>query len=83
MPIAAILLVLMAIAAFVLWYAKREGIRIRLPGVSKRLKVVERLTLSQRTSLVLIEFDGRTLLLGVAGDRISVVEASSPKPASD
>jgi flagellar biogenesis protein FliO len=74
-PAAALLVALVAAAALVLWYARRHGgfVRFAAAGRPRRLRVLERLSLSRHASLVLVEYDGRALLLGQSGERVSLL----------
>ena len=69
-PVAVTLIVMIAAAFVVLKFGKQ---RIIASG-ARRMKVVERLSLSRRSALLLVECDGRTLLVGQAGDRLSLLE---------
>ncbi len=44
------------------------------PARSRRLRVMERLPISGKTALVLVEFDGRPMILSVGSDRVTTVE---------
>lgn len=44
------------------------------PTRSRRLKVVERLPIGGKTALVLVEFDGRPMILAVGAERVTAVE---------
>jgi len=44
------------------------------PLRSRRLKLIERLPVSGKTALVLVELDGRPLVLSVGGDRVTALE---------
>jgi len=81
-PVAAIVLAVLLAAGFMLWYARRKGIGLHPPAKGRRLKVVERLALSQRAALVLVEYDGRAILLGQSGDQLSLV-AGPPASRDD
>jgi flagellar biogenesis protein FliO len=81
-PVAAILLAVLLAAWFSLWYARRKCIGLPGPGKGRRLKILERLALSQRSALVLVEYDGRPILLGQSGDRLSLV-AGAARPIED
>jgi flagellar biosynthetic protein FliO len=72
-PLLAVLAVLLAAAAAFAWYARRRGLSFPLQGRVKRLRVVERLALSRRSALVVVEYQGRTLLLGQSGDQITLI----------
>jgi flagellar biogenesis protein FliO len=84
-PAAALLVALVAAAALVLWYARRHGGVVRFAaGRPRRLRVLERLALSRQASLVLVEYDGRALLLGQSGERVSLLhgpEGDAAAPA--
>jgi flagellar biogenesis protein FliO len=75
--VAVLLVLLLAAAAAALWWAKRSGSAMTLPGRQRRLKVLERLPLSRGAALVVVEYDGRTLLIGQSGDRLSLIEQRS------
>ena len=76
------LVVLAAIAAFAIWYARRRGVALPAPARRRRLRVVERLALSRHASLVVVEFDGKTLLVG-EGAQVSVLPADRPEKEAD
>jgi hypothetical protein len=73
-PVALVLLVLLAAAAAALWWARRNGGAAAAPGRRRRLRVVERLALSRGAALVLVEYEGRALLIGQSADRLSLIE---------
>jgi len=74
LPAALVLLVLAAIAvAAMLWY-RRAGVPLATGRQARRLRLVERIVLSRRSSLLLVECDGRKLLLGESGDRLSLID---------
>jgi hypothetical protein len=79
-PVAAVLLVLLAAAAAALWWARRSGAAPALPGRRRRLRVIERLALSRGAALVLVEYEGRTLLIGQSADRLSLIERGTEPP---
>jgi flagellar biogenesis protein FliO len=81
-PLVLVLLVLTLAAAALLWYLRRNGVTLAVPGKARRLRVIERVALSRNAALVLVECDGRTLLVGQSGDRVSLIERAAP-PASD
>ena len=72
----------LAVAGGMLWWLRR-----RLPGAAagphaRRLKVVESLRVSPRTTLLLVELDGRTLLLGEQpGALVLLPAAEAPRDA--
>ena len=57
-------------------YRYLTGTRPGSPG--RRLKIVETLRLAPRTTLFVVEFDRRTLLIGQNGDRLSLLLGSDP-----
>ena len=75
LPIVVVLLVLLAGAALALALLKRHGAPFGAARQGRRLKLVERLAVTRRTAVLLVEYDGRPLLLGQAGDHISLLEA--------
>lgn len=44
------------------------------PTRARRMRVVERLPIGGKTALVLVEFDGRPMILSVGADRVTTVE---------
>ena len=78
-PVAALLLALLAAAAAALWYARRRGAGFAAAGKARRLRVLERLALSRHVALVLVEYDGRPILLGQSGERLSLIERGAAK----
>lgn len=73
-PVAVTLVVLLALAVAVLALLKRFGAPFPARQ-TRRLKLIERLALSRRTAVLLVECDGRRLLLGESGERISLLES--------
>lgn len=45
-----------------------------LPGSTRRMKVLERLPVDARRSIMLLEVDGESLLLGVSGEQIALLK---------
>jgi flagellar biogenesis protein FliO len=82
-PGLAMLVVLAAIAAFVVWYSKRRGVTLALPARHRRLRVVERLALSRHASLVVVEYDGKPLLIGEGATGVSLLSAAAPENEAD
>ena len=80
-PALAVLVVLLGVALAALLGAKRYGFTLGRPGAARRLRVLERLALSRRASLVVVEWEGRPLLLGQSGDRLQLI-ASGHKSAA-
>lgn len=80
-PALAVLVVLLAVALAALLGAKRYGFTLGRPGAARRLRVLERLALSRRASLVVVEWEGRPLLLGQSGDQLQLI-ASGQKSAT-
>ena len=72
-PVVVMLLLLAGIAFALLTLARRRG--ALLPGAARRMRVVERLVLSRRSALLLVECDGRLLLLGQSGEQLSLLES--------
>jgi len=81
-PMAATLLLLLAVAAAVLWYARRQGASFPIAGRERRLRVLERLALSRRAMLVVVEYEGRKYLIGQSGDQISLVAPADARPSA-
>jgi flagellar biogenesis protein FliO len=73
LPVAVTLVLLLAAAAVALALLRRRG---ALPGgrQARRLKLIERLALSRRSALLIVEYDGRPLLLGESGEQLQVLE---------
>ena len=82
-PVALLLIVLLAVAAAVLWWTRRGGGIHAVQGTRRRLRVIERLALSRGSALILVEYEGRSLLLGQSAERVSLIErgaARAPEP---
>lgn len=77
-PVILLLVALAVAAAVALWYVKRHGVTLAVPGKARRLRVLERVALSRNAALVLVECDGRTLIVGQSGDRVSFIERPTP-----
>jgi flagellar biogenesis protein FliO len=80
-PAIAVLVLLLALAWAALLGAKRFGFAPGRRGAANRLRVLERVALSRRSSLLVVEWEGRTLLLGQSGDQVRLI-ASGDKPAT-
>ena len=81
MPVLALLLALAAVAVWALWYARRHGVPYQAAAGARRLRVLERLALSRRALLLVVEYEGRKYLIGQSGDQISLVsQADGPTP---
>jgi flagellar biogenesis protein FliO len=76
--------VLMAAAGGFAWYLSRRRGGAMGGGASRgrRLRVVERLRLSPRTTLVVVEFDGRTLLLAEQPGALLQIDAARAPAAN-
>jgi len=72
-PALAVLAVLLAVALAVLLGARRFGFVTGKRGAASRLRVLERLVLSRRASLLVVEWEGRPLLLGQSGDQLRLI----------
>jgi flagellar biogenesis protein FliO len=79
-PVAVALVVLLAVAAAVLAVYRRGGIQLGGARAPRRLKVLERLAVSRRSALLLVEYDGRTLLVGQSGEQLSLLESDKRAP---
>jgi len=73
-----IVVVLCAIALAALWAAQRRG-ALKIPLGQRRLRVLERLVLGRGCTLVLIEYDGRRILVGQTAQMFSLLD-SAPAP---
>jgi flagellar biogenesis protein FliO len=71
----ALALALLAAGAGLAWFLKRRGVigAGRQSG-SRRLRVVERLPLSRRSTLILVEYDGHPMLIGESGGGLALLE---------
>ena len=69
------LVVVLAAAAGVALLLRRSG-RLPVARAARRLRLVERLALSRRAALLLVEVDGRPLLLGESGERLCRLDAA-------
>lgn len=82
-PVAAALGVLAVVAAAAVYASRRLGWQTGArPG--RRMRIVERLPLSRHCALVLVECDGRVMLVGQSGERVCLIErgfeAGTPPP---
>lgn len=71
----ALVVVLAVGAVVVVLLRRRAGLPAWPAAGSRRLKLVEQLRLGPRTVLHLVELDGRPLLLGQHGDKLTAVPA--------
>jgi flagellar protein FliO/FliZ len=67
---------------FVAYYwLKRRG---NMPGLGqKRMRVVERLAVDTRRSILLVEVDGQEMLIGVGNDTISPIKTLKQGPGNE
>ena len=77
-PVAAMLLVLLAVAAAAVWYARRHGVVLPVAGKERRLRIVERLALSRRAMLLVVEYEGSRYLIGQSGDELRLISRAAP-----
>lgn len=56
------------------YFLKKKGAMSAVPA-ARRMRVIERLQISGKSSLVLVEREGRKLLLAVGSDHVSLVDA--------
>jgi flagellar biogenesis protein FliO len=74
-PVLVVLLVLLLAAAWAALAAlKRRGVLVPGGRQARRLRLVERLPVSRRSALLLVEYDGRPLLLGESGEQLRLLE---------
>jgi flagellar biogenesis protein FliO len=81
-PAMLVLVAVLALAAGAALILRRSG-RFAAARAPRRLRLVERLTLSRRAALLLVEVDGRPLLLGESGERLSRLDAPCAPVAAD
>jgi flagellar biogenesis protein FliO len=68
----------LALAAFFIGvHLHRRMTGATAPVRSRRLKVVERLPIGAKTALVLVEIDGRPIVLTIGSDRVTALESPS------
>lgn len=79
-PIAAIVLVMALLAGVLILLRKRATATFRLPGASgpasRRLEVLERVSLSPQHALHLVRAGGRLLLVGTAPNSCQLLDDS-------
>ncbi len=74
-----ILVIGMMVAAY--YWLKRRG---TVPGATtRRMRVVERLPIDARRSLLLLEVDGEELVVGVGSDTLSPIKSLKKKGGDD
>lgn len=78
-PALAVLGALVLVAAAAAYGARRFGWR-RIAGAGRRLRILERLPVSRQGALLLVECDGRTLLIGQSGSSIRLVDRMESAP---
>jgi flagellar protein FliO/FliZ len=63
------------------YWLKRRG---RMPGsTQKRLRVIERLPIDTRRSILLLQIDGEEILVGVGSDTISPIKSLKQEVGND
>lgn len=63
------------------WLTKR--LRVRVPGMSEEMKIVEAITLGPREKLCIVSVDGKRLLLGVTQHSITVLNSCDDDKKKD
>ena len=62
-------------------------VRRYIPGASaahtRRLRIVDKLALSSKTSLLMVEVEGQKLLMTVGGDRVTYVDHAQVLPPDE
>lgn len=86
-PVAAVLAVLVLVAVSAAIGARRLGWRAGAHA-GRRVRILERLPLSRQCAVLLLECDGRVLLVGQSGDRLCLIErgfeaGTAPAPHGD
>jgi flagellar biogenesis protein FliO len=79
-PVVALLLALLAVAVCAVWYARRHGTAFQAAAGTRRLRVVERLALSRRALLLVVEYEGRKYLIGQSGDQLALISRADAAP---
>ncbi len=69
--------------AFFYWGAHRLNGQGRLGGQKGRIHVVERLSLGDKKSLLLVRVGGETILIGATPNGISVLTSVDPEPREE
>ncbi len=62
------------------WVRRQRGFN---PGAERRMKVVERLPVDAKRSVLLLTVDGETLLLGVSGEQITLLKSFGSAEKND
>jgi flagellar protein FliO/FliZ len=75
--ILSLILVLGCMLAAYWWLRKKSG---SYSCLKRRMRVIERLPIDARRSLMLVEVDGRELMLGVTNEQISTLKEISKEP---
>ncbi len=69
------LVVVIGLMAVVYYWLKRRG---NMPGIGqRRMRVIERLPVDTRRSVLLVEVDGQEMLIGVGNDAITPIKTLS------
>ena len=84
-PLAAIVFVLTLLGGALLLLKKRGAASFRVPGISgsgtRRLEVLERISLGPQHSLHMVRADGQTLLLATSPGSCQLVNHAAPSEA--
>lgn len=77
-------MVALALVLVIAWFAIRLLARGTTGGLARggRVKVVQSVPVGARERVVLVEFDGRELLLGVTAGRVSVLESGKVRASA-
>lgn len=70
----------LAVAAGMLWWLRRRGPGTAIGPRERRIRVLESQRVSPRTTLILIEVDGRTLLLGEQPGALVLLSPAADAP---
>ena len=62
------------------WLRRNRGMH---GGVERRMKVIERLPIDARRSVLLLSVDDESLVLGVSGEQISLIKTIEAKGQND
>ena len=82
-PILVVIAIGLAATVAVALGARRFGGRFAMRGNPQRLRVLERLAVSRRAALLVVEWEGQRLLLGQSGEQLSLIAAAEKSPLPD
>jgi len=71
------LILCLGVFSIIVYFMKRMN-RGHIGGSESRIKVIEKIQVASKTSLILVELDGKPMLMSLGNDRVSVLNSGNP-----